>query len=234
MAELQKLSTYQLNDLPEEVILKVLEFLNIKELLLCGQVSQRLRAISKDGSLWRKLQVLNMTGYNIIPWNLTSLLQDLFINCTHLTELNICGYRAINTLLVPHIQALVDNLTPTILKVSLSHQNNLTDEHVKKMVERCNKITHVDLSWTQITNNSVQSIIKHLDTTLEKLDLSLTKVDFAGLLELKCIPTLKALVCKIGVNGIFGYFDSNSIENLKKQLPNISITDESFHIASPF
>jgi hypothetical protein len=34
-----------------------LVFLHIKELLLCGQVSQRLRAISNDGSLWRKLNL---------------------------------------------------------------------------------------------------------------------------------------------------------------------------------
>ena len=230
MAELQKLSTYQMNDLPEEVILKILEFLDIKELLLCGQVSQRLRAISNDGSQWRKFQILDMAGCNLIK---TILLQDLFINCTHLTELNICGYHATNTLLAPQIQALVDNLTPTILKVSLSHQSNLTDGNVKKMVKRCNKITHVDLSWTQITNDSVQSIVKHLNTTLEKLDLSLTNVDFAGLLQLKCIPTLKLLVCKICYNGIFEYFDSGSIKNLKQQLPNISITDESFQIASP-
>ena len=59
MAELKKLSTYQLDDLPEEVILKILGFLDIKELLLCGQVSQRFRAISNDGSLWQKLKVQN-------------------------------------------------------------------------------------------------------------------------------------------------------------------------------
>ena len=57
MAELQKLSTYQLDDLPEEVILKVLGFLDIKELPVCDQVSQRLRAISNDESLWLKLNL---------------------------------------------------------------------------------------------------------------------------------------------------------------------------------
>ena len=57
MAKRQKLSSYQLDDLPDEVILKMLGFLNIKELLYCGQVSKRLRAIANDESLWLKLNL---------------------------------------------------------------------------------------------------------------------------------------------------------------------------------
>ena len=55
MAELQKLLSYQLDDLPDEVILRILYFLDIKELLLFGQVSKRHRAITNDESLWLKL-----------------------------------------------------------------------------------------------------------------------------------------------------------------------------------
>ena len=321
MAELQKLTSYQLNDLPDEVILKVLNFLDIKELLLCGQVSQRLRAIANDESLWQKLnlcrgqdvpydfikkavengcqylslagsgvlhlteiseppfnlkylnmsqeerlfpnkapngqrlpkmvqncnslqklsvatlpldsddiqyicqngqtlQVLDMAGCDIDPCNLTNLLQDLFRNCSHLTELNISGYFARNILLVPHIQALVDNLTPTILKINLSYQTNLKDEHLKILVERCNKITHLDLFVIeQITNDSVQIIIKHLNTTLEKIDLTFTSVDYAALHKLKSMPKLKTLIICDG--DYLG--DSEGFENLKQQLPNISI-----------
>ena len=45
----------QLDDLPDEVILKLFVFLSLKELLLCGQVSKRLRRIANDESLWIKL-----------------------------------------------------------------------------------------------------------------------------------------------------------------------------------
>ena len=57
MAKRQKLSPYQLDDLPDEVILNMLGFLDIKELLLCGQVSKRLQAIANDESLWLKLNL---------------------------------------------------------------------------------------------------------------------------------------------------------------------------------
>ena len=260
MAKRQKLSFYQLDDLPDEVILKVLGFLDIKELLLCGQVSKRLRAIANDESLWlnlnlyerkvpyefikkaagngcqylslvccaltgkseasfklkylnvsggkkgvqklvqncsalqklsvagltldsddiqyicqnsKTLQVLDFEGCKFDLQKLkesqigqtvedleleycnfrTKSIQDLLTNCAHLNEINIRNSFKSN------IRALVDNLTPTILKVGFGAQRNLRDEDVKKMVKRCNNITHLDLSWTPITNDSVRSII---------------------------------------------------------------------------
>ena len=62
MEKRQKLSFCQLDELPDEVILKIVGFLDLKELLLCGQVSKRLRAISNDESLWLKL---NLSGTKI-------------------------------------------------------------------------------------------------------------------------------------------------------------------------
>ena len=305
MAELQELSSCQLDDLPNEVILKSFGFLDIKELFLCGQVCKRLRAISNDESLWLKLnllgtkisydfikkatengcqylsltfdilhmtekseslfklkylnmseglphssgltkllqncsllqklsvadfpldsddvkhicqngqtlQVLDIGGCNIEFQNRTKLLQDLFTNCAHLTELNICADYGTRYLLVPQIQVLVDKMTPTILKLDLAFQN-FTDEHVKTLVKRCNKITHLDLTCTLITNDSVQSIIKHLNTSLEKLNVSMTEVDSAIVPELKSITILKTLICDA---------DVVDIENLKQHLRHINL-----------
>ena len=55
MAKRQKLSFVELDDLPDEIILKIFTFLDIKEILKCGQISQRIRAISNDESLWLQL-----------------------------------------------------------------------------------------------------------------------------------------------------------------------------------
>jgi hypothetical protein len=159
------------------------------------------------------LQVLDLENCNFDVSNPMKLFQDLFSNCAHLTELNM-SYICLHSNKF-NIQALVDNLTPTILKVSLERQGNLQDEHVKKLVKRCNNITHLDLSSTSITNNSVHSIIGQLRASLEKLNVSRTKVDFATLLELKSMPALRTLICP----------DEN-IKNLKQQLPHISINKE--------
>ena len=55
MAKRQKLSFVELDDLPDEIILNIFTFLGIREILTCGQVSQRIRAISNDESLWLQL-----------------------------------------------------------------------------------------------------------------------------------------------------------------------------------
>ena len=184
--------------------------------------------------IWKSGQTLQVLDLGFCDLELrnetkvTKLLQDLFSNCAHLTELNISE----NHLIEAHIQALVDNLTPTILKVSLTTQENLQDEHVKKLVKRCNKITHLDFSDTSITNDSVHSIIEQLKTSLEALNVYQTYVDFATLLELKSMPALKILIC----DEYDKYPEDNGIENLKQQLPHISIINEErfLYIAKPF
>ena len=101
MAKRQKLSSYQLNDLPNEVILKLFSFMDIKELLLCGQVSKRFRAIANDESLWLKLNLcgrkvpyefiekaaengckyLSLVDYDILKVALSQKVQDSFFHC---------------------------------------------------------------------------------------------------------------------------------------------------------
>ena len=57
--KLQKLSSLQFDDLPDEIVLKIFKKLDIKDLLNCGMVSKRIRAISKDESLWEKVNLYN-------------------------------------------------------------------------------------------------------------------------------------------------------------------------------
>ena len=47
-----------LSDLPDEVVLKIISYLNLKGLAQCAQVSKRLRNICKDVSLWETM-ILN-------------------------------------------------------------------------------------------------------------------------------------------------------------------------------
>ena len=49
--------TLQLEDLSNELIVKVFSYLEIKELIRCGQLSKRMRIISHDQSLWQKMNL---------------------------------------------------------------------------------------------------------------------------------------------------------------------------------
>jgi hypothetical protein len=162
----------------------------------------------------------------------TELIKKLLTSCPQLTELNIRDSagdepHASNNLIDSHICALVDNLPPNILKLNLSFQDGIHDKHVSTLVQRCKKITELDLSYNAITNDSVESIIKHLNS-LEKLSVHYTDIDFSMLLQLKSISTLKILRCLCEDQEE----DIEEIKNLKLQLPHISINEEYLGIAS--
>jgi hypothetical protein len=55
MVKRQKLSFVELDDMPDEIILNIFTFLDIREILKCGQVSRRIQGISNDESLWLQL-----------------------------------------------------------------------------------------------------------------------------------------------------------------------------------
>ena len=62
MSNRQKLSFLPIEGLPDEILLNIFSFLDIKGVLQCGQVSKRLRAISNDQCLWLKL---NLSGREV-------------------------------------------------------------------------------------------------------------------------------------------------------------------------
>ena len=55
----QKLSSIEITDLPDEVLLKILGYLEVKNLILCSHVSKKLRNISQDKSFWQKTNLYN-------------------------------------------------------------------------------------------------------------------------------------------------------------------------------
>jgi hypothetical protein len=162
------------------------------------------------------------------------VIQQFFTICPQLTELNLNHGVGVTTifgdkiLLDKNLCALVNNLTPNILKLNLGSQDFLKDKHVKSLVSRCKKITELNLSFTPITNDSLDNIIKQLNS-LEKLSVDHTNIDFNKLLQLKSIPTLKNLRCF----GRRNEEDNEKIKNLRLQLPHISINEEHLHIACP-
>ena len=170
------------------------------------------------------LQILSLERCDIDSRHRTELIPKLISKCPLLTELNMNmsikshtnGYKI---LLDQQLCALIDNLTPNILKLQFGSQHFLRDHHVAALVQRCIKITELNLYDTSISNGSV-SIVRNLNF-LEKLNVGRNNIDFSALLELKWIPTLKILNCSSHYDR-----DLEKIENLKAlklQLPHITI-----------
>ena len=56
-AKRQKISVFQLDDFPDEIILNVLRNLDVKDLLRCARLCKRIYAICQDDSLYQKVNL---------------------------------------------------------------------------------------------------------------------------------------------------------------------------------
>ena len=151
----------------------------------------------------------------------TPKIQQIVENCTELTEFSLY----MTKLCKKAVDILCSSLTPNIKKLDLFQMSFLKDKHVKKLVTRCNKITELVLggSMTSITKTSLNFIRKHLQSTLVKLDLKNTNVEFdsSDLFKLNSMEKLTFLC-----------YNSRW---LTKQLPDLWIPSNPGHtiIASP-
>ena len=80
-------STLKLTDLPDKVLLKVLGYLNTKDLIYASHVSKRLRVIShvQNSNLWEEVCIKNKKG---VPTEFLEMV--LFSGCKSL-NLSLAG-----------------------------------------------------------------------------------------------------------------------------------------------
>ena len=160
--------------------------------------------------------------------------------CTELKELSL----HMTDLHEKSIDILVSNLTLKIEKLDLFDMEYLRDEHVYILVTRCNKITELNLGGlTSITKHSLNLISEHLQSTLVKLDLQFTEIEFdlSDLLVVKNMKKLK-LFCfplcspsKLGGENPLNFEEDR--RRMEKLLPNVWVDWEDCYenarIASP-
>ena len=92
-------------DLPDELLLKILSFSEIKDLIGYGQVSKRIRRISHDGTLWvtanlekkivktELLEMILRKGCRTLNLSCSTILGSLSSNIkSQLTVLKLSGY----------------------------------------------------------------------------------------------------------------------------------------------
>ena len=106
-------------------------------------------------------------------------------------------------------------------KLSLAgSRENLTNDHVTTLVERCNTLIELDLSdSTIISDKAISAIIANLSKNLVKLSVSRCfEISATKFLDLVNMQELKNL-------SVYGMLNSVKLEILRKQLPQISINE---------
>ena len=156
-------------------------------------------------------KTLEVLTFTTCP-NLNHEMIELIVKkCSNLIEMSIAEINLSDYI----INFFVNTITPNIEKLNFNSLFHLRDEHIKVLVNRCNKLSVLNLGVTCISNNSIDIIITKLKNTLEELCVYLCYVDCAKLLELRLMPKFRTLIYED-----MNYEQLEDLENFKKQLPH--------------
>ena len=106
------------------------------------------------------LKVLSVNDVNLDYY----CIKEIIDKCSELTDLGISSAILSNT----SIEYICKNLTSNTLRLDIS-SNEVKDEHIQSLVERCKNLQHLDLSETKVTYKSVTTIVTALSHSIVSL-----------------------------------------------------------------
>ena len=160
----------KLEDLPEEMVLKILSYADVKDLISCGQVSKRTRNVSQDGSLW----VTANLAKKIVKVELLELILNKGCKILNISNSTIVGRLSSNI----ENQLRVLNLSqsnswgrPTLGAdpVYLYHKENI--DTLERLLFSCSFLQRLEMRGLCITSIMAVSICKN-GKTLQALNLN--------------------------------------------------------------
>ena len=180
-----------IEDLPEEIILKIFTQLNIKDLYQCMAVNKKFRAIAYDNSLWNKM---HLTG-ELPP----ELLPQIIANGCHYLSLQLCTILKGNAKFEDNFQLKYlcfnvskDEENPDVLsdlasschvleKLSIAFENMIKPDKdqlryskiIKCIIQSSKTLRVLDIGYCKLRFDSVQLIIT--------LCLELTDLNICGI-----------------------------------------------------
>ena len=229
---------FNFQDLPDEVVLKVLGYSQTKDLISCGQVSKRIRRISHDGTLW----VTANLEKKIVKTELLEMILGKGCRILNLFHSIILGHLSSNI----KSQLKVLKLSLPVCKCTI-HENcdNCDCQENTSVIEEllfsCCSLQHLAIEDICLTPKMAVSICKN-GKTLHTLNLNSSFLEglmndnldrtpaYSYMLEiLKCCQQLKEVDLAY-VNGAHGLTDDD-LELLAK---NISPNVEKLNLGSSY
>ena len=156
-------------DLPDELILKILSYLEVIDLISCGQVSKRTRNISQDSSLW----VTANLEKKIVKTDLLELI--LSKGCKILNISNSIVVGSLSSNIKSHLKVL--NLSQSawgLPTLSLPGPANYYEEYMailEQLLLSCCSLQQLEMEGLCITSKMAASICKN-GKTLQALNLN--------------------------------------------------------------
>ena len=153
MAKRRKLSTLLLEDLPDELVLKSLSYLEIPDLIRCGQVSKRIRAISQDESLWQKI--------NLYMKRIQTGFLQYIIN-------NGCQYLSLHNAILEG-ERLNLNIKSKLKYLDLS-DCQASDVVLEELLASCHLLQKLSLNMMNVNNKMIKTLSMQNGQTLKSTD----------------------------------------------------------------
>ena len=164
-------------DLPDELILKILSYSEVEDLISCGQVSKRTRNISRDTSLW----VIANLEEKIVKTELLELILTKGCKILNISDSTIVGSLSSNI----KSQLRVLNLSQYAWGFPVRHEQGQMyyEENInvlEELLSSCCSLQHLEMVGLRITPNMAISICKN-GKTLQGLNLKSSFVDDGSL-----------------------------------------------------
>ena len=153
-----KMSNFQ--DLPDELILKVLSYSKIKALITCGQASKRIRKISRDNSLWMTVTLEK----KVVKTELLELILGKGCTILRISNSNILGSLSSNI----KSQLRVLNLSQTVTENCIIHTPII--KVLEELLLCCCSLQQLAIEGLWLSSTMAKSICKN-GKTLKILDL---------------------------------------------------------------
>ena len=194
-----------LDDLPDEVQLKIFKFLGIEDIVHCAQVSKRARRICNDESIWEKINLYN----KVVPSDFIN--QILQKGCKYI---NLEGSKIVGDLKLSRKDYNVKYLN--------LHRCYAGPGVLEKLINSCQSLQKLSLCHMELDSNAMKSLSHQ---KLQTLDLSA----FRGLnLELMTDILSCRTLTEISFRCIDLPNDSNNlvqylVENLSNDIEKVSL-----------
>jgi hypothetical protein len=201
-------------DLPDEIILKVLSYSEPKDLISSRQVSKRLRKISHDNSFWQNIHLFG----KVVKAKFLELILDKGCKNLNLSNSIILGKLRLGQ--KSQLRAL--HLSDWVFKRAGMHINVL-----EEILASCHSLQVLEMPESQITPRIAASICQN-GKTLQTLDLNDSSGDQSAFMQIiKCCQELKEVnLADVMNNNCEDDLSDDFLEFLAKHLcPNIEILD---------
>ena len=198
-------------DLPEELILKILSYSETKVLIICGQVSKRIRRITRDCSLWVKVNLVE----KIVKAEFLAMILSKGCEILVLIDSAIRGNLSSNM----KSQLRVLYFYQTAWKAPLVYCAKSIDV-LEELLSSCCSLQHLAIVNLGLTPKMVASICKN-GKTLQILNLNYSFTEESGYLQeiIKSCQELKEINLAFVEHSLSEILSYEDLEFLAKNIP---------------